>query len=261
VSASTYAQPHGDLLFHWERPRRRQVAIAGFLLLSALLHALGFYIFQIVYPPPIALLPPPAQVSLIAPTTPDATTFLNWLNAEDQALAAQTQRPAEARAFQLPRLAHVPSYVTVKPKLKDFPSPRPVFSPPSAMPPEPVPVAPPSAPPPPLSALTTLLFSDELRDLPVTHPDLKFRATTREAPESARFRVAVDSLGTIRYAFLEQSSGDAALDEEARQYLALCRFQNPLTKSTTVANLIWTSATFVFGNDIQLPPSPTERAP
>ena len=87
------------------------------------------------------------------------------------------------------------------------------------------------------------------------------RATTRDAPESARFRVAVDSLGTIRYAFLEQSSGDAALDEEARQYLALCRFQNPLTKSPMTGGLIWTSATFVFGNDLQLPPGPTERAP
>ena len=129
------------------------------------------------------------------------------------------------------------------------------------MPPEPVPVAPPAATPAPLRAPTTLLFSDDLRDVPVTHPDLKFRATTREAPESARFRVAVDSLGTIRYAFLEQSSGDAALDEEARQYLALCRFQNPLTKSPMTSGLTWTSATFVFGNDLQLPPSPTERAP
>ena len=261
MSAPTYAPARGTLLFHWERPRRRQLAIAGFLLLSAVVHALGFYIFQVVYPPPIALLPPPAQVSLIAATTPEASTFLNWLDAEDPALAAQTQRPADARGFQLPKLAHVPSYVTVKPKLKDFPSPRQVPPPPSAMPPGPVPVAPPAATPPPLNAPTTLLFSNELRDLPVTHPDLKFRATTREAPESARFRVAVDSLGTIRYAFLEQSSGDAALDENARQYLALSRFQNPLTKSITDGGLIWTSATFVFGNDLQLPPSPTERPP
>ncbi len=261
MSAPAYAQPQADLLFHWERPRRRQFAIAGFLLLSALLHALGFYIFQIVYPPPIALLPPPAQVSLIAPTTPEATTFLTWLEAEDPALAAQTQRPPDARAFQLPRLAHVPSYVTVKPRLKDFPAPRETPSPPSAMPPQPVPVAPPAATPRPLKAPTTLLFSNELGDVPVTHPDLKFRATTREAPENARFRVAVDSLGAVRYVFLEQSSGDAALDEEARQYLALCRFQTPLTKSAAIGGLIWTNATFLFGNDLQLPPSPSERAP
>jgi outer membrane biosynthesis protein TonB len=261
VSAPAYAPPQGDLLFNWERPRRRQMAIAGFLVLSTVLHALGFYIFQIVYPPPIALLPPPAQVSLIAPTTPEATSFLNWLNAEDPALAAQTQRPADARAFQLPRLAHVPSYVTVKPKLKDFPLPRPAPSPPSAMPPEPVPVAPPATAPSPLHAPTILLFSNELRDMPVTHPELKFHATTGEAPESARFRIAVDSSGTIRYAFLEQSSGDATLDEEARQYLALTRFQMALTKGLTIDGLLWTSATFVFGNDLQLPRIPTEPAP
>ena len=121
MTAQAQARAPGDLLFHWERPRRRKLAIAGFLVLSAALHAFGFYIFQVVYPPPIALLPPPAQVTLIAPTSPEARTFLNWLSAEDPALASQTQRPSDARAFQLPKLAHIPSYVAVKPQLKNFP--------------------------------------------------------------------------------------------------------------------------------------------
>ncbi|MGH8094692.1 MAG: hypothetical protein ACREIF_14680 [Chthoniobacterales bacterium] len=259
MSASSYAQPQGSLLFHWERPRRRRVAIAGFLLASASLHALCFYVFQVVYPPAIALLPPPAQVTLIAPTTPEARTFLNWLNAEDPALASQTQRPADARAFQLPNLAHVPSYVAVQPKLKEMPPPRSILSAPSAMPPAPVLVATPAKPPPSLIAPTTLLFTPPLRHLPVAHPDFKFRASTREAPESARFLVAADSLGVLRYSFLEQSSGDAALDEQAREYLALCRFQtkpgNPPENALT-----WAGATFEFGTDVQLP-SATERAP
>ena len=260
MNAANYAQPHGSLLFDWERPRSRKLAIAAFLLLSAMLHALGFYIFQVVYPPPIALLPPPAQVSLIVPNTPEAGSFLNWLDAEDPALAAQTQRPADARAFQLPKLAHVPSYVAVKPRLKEFPPSRKVRSAPSGMPPQPVPVAPPATAPPRLNAPTSLFFSNGLLDLPVTHPDLKFHASTREAPESARFQVAVDSLGVIRYTFLEQASGDAALDEQARRYLALCRFQAPLAP-TGNDKLTWASATFEFGNDLQLPPSPPERAP
>ncbi len=72
-------------------------AIAGFLLASAALHALCFYLFQVVYPPAISLLPPPAQVSVIAPTSDDARAFLNWLDAEDPALASQT-RAARGRA-------------------------------------------------------------------------------------------------------------------------------------------------------------------
>jgi hypothetical protein len=260
MSAQSYAQPPGSLLFRWERPRRRRYAIAGFLLASVGLHALCFYLFQVVYPPAISLLPPPAQVSVIAPTSAEARTFLNWLNAEDPALASQTQRPADARAFQLPKLAHVPSYMAVPPELKELPTRRFVHTVPSAMPPAPVPVAPAASPAPPVLAPTTLVFSDALRNLPVSHPDLKFQASLREAPQSTRFRVAVDSLGIVRYSFLEQSSGDAALDEQARHYLVLCRFQSGEGR-TPDQGLIWATANLEFGTDLELPPTAAERAP
>ncbi len=260
MSAQSYAQPHGNLLFHWERPRQRKLAIAGFLAASVGLHALCFYLFQVVYPPTISLLPPPARVSLIAATSPESQSYLNWLEAEDPALASQTQRPADARAFQLPKLTHIPSYVAAPPRLKEPPAAQISPATPSAMPPAPVPVRTTSAPSTAPIAPSTLIFSDGLHDLPVTHPALKFQASSREAPQSARFRVAVDSLGVIRYLFLEQSSGDSALDEEARQYLVLARFQPgpPLTNSPGIT---WATASFEFGNDLQLPPGPTERAP
>jgi hypothetical protein len=106
-------------------------------------------------------------------------------------------------------------------------------------------------------APTALYFSDPLRDLTVAHPDLKFRASSREAPQSARFRLAVDSLGVVRYTFLEQSSGDAALDVQARHDLALSRFQMGEHK---VQDLAWATATFEFGTDLKLPPGAAERA-
>ncbi|HEX4665959.1 MAG TPA: energy transducer TonB [Chthoniobacterales bacterium] len=260
MNAPSLAQNPGDLLFRWEKPRRRRVAIAGFLLASAALHALCFYLFQVVYPPAISLLPPPAQVSVIAPSSPEARTFLNWLNAEDPAFATQTQRPADARAFQLPKLAHVPSYVAVPPRLKEPPARPTIDSVPSAMLPAPVPILPATKPPPPLVAPTTLVFSGALGQLPVTHPDLKFKASVDEAPPAARFRVAVDSSGVVRYLFLEQSSGDAALDEQARHYLALCRFK-PGPPLTNENGLTWATASFEFGSDLGLPPTPAERAP
>ena len=175
MSAPSFAQQPGTLLFHWERPRRRRFAIAGFLLASAGLHALCFYLFQVVYPPAISLLPPPAQVSVIAPTSNEARSFLNWLNAEDPALASQTQRPADARAFQLPKIAHVPSYLGVPPALKELPSRRVGPLAPAAMPPAPVPDAPAAQSVPPVVAPTALYLSDPLRHLTVAHPDLKFR--------------------------------------------------------------------------------------
>ncbi|MEO6970973.1 MAG: hypothetical protein ABI217_08770, partial [Chthoniobacterales bacterium] len=97
-------------------------------------------------------------------------------------------------------------------------------------------------------------------EIPVTHPELKFRASLPAGPENARFRVAIDSLGAVRYSFLEQSSGDAALDQQARQSLALCRFAFP-EKPASDEGMHWASATFEFGTDLTMPPSAAERAP
>jgi hypothetical protein len=252
------------------------VAIAGFLVASVVLHALCFYLFQVVYPPAISLLPPPARVSVIAPTSDEARTFLSWLAAEDPALASQTQRPADAPAFRLPKLAHVPSYVTVPPKLKELPPVPTARFEPSAMPPAPVPAKSAVESPTPLVAPTTITFSGSLGERPVSRPAVKFRASLRDAPQSARFRIAVDSLGIVRYALLDQSSSDAALDEQARHYLALCRFESRAGPEKTRAaqpsiypsqvydetrrQLTWATAVFDFGNDLELPPAP-EPAP
>lgn len=251
--AETYAQPQGELLFHWERPRRRKLAIAGFILASLGLHGLCFLLFQVIYPPTIALLPPPARVSVIAPTSPEARTFLHWLEAEDPALASQTQRPKDARPYLLPKLTHVPSYVAVPPQLKEIPPPAPLRLEQAAMPPAPVAMeesAPASAP---IVAPTTITFSGSLGERAFTPPEMKFAASLPDAPQAASFRVAVDRAGVVRYCFLDSSSGDAALDEEARRTLALCRF-SPNDKTT------WAVATIVFGTDLALP-GPAEHAP
>lgn len=258
MNAPGIAQPPGSLLFRWERPRQRRYAIAVFLLASAVLHALCFYLFQVVYPPTISLLPPPAQVSVIAPTSDAARTFLNWLNAEDPALASQTQRSPDARALQLPKLAHLPSYLSVPPTLKELPPRRGAPHAPAALPPGPVPDAPPTPPLPPLAAPTTLHFSEPLRAQLVAHPGLRFRASSRESPQSARFRLAVDSFGAVRYLFLEQSSGDASLDSQAQHALVLSRFQ---MGPRPTGHLAWGSATFEFGTDLELPPGTAERKP
>lgn len=258
MNAGSYAQPQGNLLFDWERPRRRKLAIFGFIGASLGLHALCFYLFQVIYPPAISLLPPPARVSVIAPTSAEARTFLNWLNAEDPALASETQRPANAPEYQLPKLDHVPSYMTVAPQLKELPPQKVERPEPSAMPPGPVEMKTASPPPPPVVAPSTIRFSGALRERAFTLPALSFHASSREAPQTARFRIAVDDGGIIRYCLLAQSSGDAALDEQARKHLALCRFDR--AQNSANEKLTWATATIDFGTDLTLPP-PAENAP
>src|SRR5712691_8651637 len=118
LTLESVAEP---LLFNWDSPRDRKLAITVFLALSFVAHAACFYIFQIVYPPTVALLPPPARVSLITPDSEEGRTLLRWIDAEDPVLAFTTQRPPEARLRALPRVEHVPSYLALAPALKEIP--------------------------------------------------------------------------------------------------------------------------------------------
>ena len=80
-------------IFNWEGPRHRKLAIAGFIAASFVLHITGFYLFQVVYPPIVSLLPAPQRVNLIAANSEQAVTLLRWIDAEDPALASTTRRP------------------------------------------------------------------------------------------------------------------------------------------------------------------------
>jgi len=262
VSASPFAGLNNELLFQWEQGRPRKLAIAGFLVASAALHALCFYIFQVIYPPTVALLPPPARVNLLVPTSDEGRTLLNWVNAEDPARASQTQRAPDSKTLALPKLNHIPSYLTTAPTLKAPPPTTPDLRVPSPFLPAPVPTRQNQSITPSPAAPTVVTFSDELQNVPVQKSDFKFRGSTNEPPQTAQYLVAVSSAGEIRYCFLQDSSGDPALDDQAHHYLLLCRFT--LEKNTSAnkqENLIWGRATIQFGNDVALPASPEEHGP
>jgi len=254
-----------DLIFGWERPGRGKWTIAGFLFGSLIVHALGFYLFQIVYPPAVALLPPPGRVSLIAPNSDEGRLLLRWLDAEDPALASTTQPLPDAKSLVMPTIQHAPSYLTREPALKELPpGPAPLRIP-SARPP--APVEPPINRVEPVTKIapTLIRFSPELEALGSAQvPELKFSASGLESPQAAQFRIAVNEKGKVRHCFLQNSSGDAALDEQARKYLALSRFSPIENRKSEIENdLTWGSATLEWGNDLtpSSPPNPSPTAP
>jgi hypothetical protein len=257
-----------DLIFGWERPGRGKWTIAGFLLVSLALHALGFYLFQIVYPPAVALLPPPGRVSLIAPNSDEGRLLLRWLDAEDPALASTTQAPADGKPLVMPTIQHAPSYLTRQPALKELPPAPAEVRIPSARPPAPV-----EQPKKQIEAITKIMpsairFSPEFDTLGSAQmPELKFIASGHESPQAAQFRIGVNGNGEVRHCFLQNSSGDAALDEQARKFLALTRFSilhSPASsaeaataaRSSILAALTWGTATIEWGNDIVASTSP-----
>ncbi len=255
MNASFSASAAESLLFSWEPPRRRKVAIIAFLTISLIAHALCFYVFQIVYPPTVALLPPPARVSVIAPDSEEGRTLLRWIDAEDPALAFTTQRPPEARLRVLPAVEHIPSYRAAEPALKEVPPLALDLRIPSAQPLGAVPFVHREAAPAFGPAATSVSFSKELDTFGTpTLPKPSFAASNDEPPQTVRFRVAVSGNGEIRYSFPLNSSGDPALDEQARRYLVLGRFsQSLITTEKADRSLAWGIATVEWGNDVTRP--------
>jgi len=251
-----------DLIFGWERPGRGKWTIAGFLFGSLVLHALGFYLFQIVYPPAVALLPPPGRVSLIAPTSDEGRLLLGWLEAEDPALASTTQPLPDGKSLVMPTIQHAPSYLTREPALKELPPAPPLLRIPSARPP--AAVEPPANRVEPVTKIapTVIRFSPELEALGSAQvPELKFSASGPESPHAAQFRIAINERGEVRHCFLQNSSGDAALDEQARKYLVLSRFTPIENRKSKIENdLTWGTAALEWGNDLA-PSSPPNSSP
>ena len=252
VASEITAEP---LLFNWDSPRRQRTIFATFLVVSLVAHALCFYLFQIVYPTPVALLPPPARVTFITPDSEEGRTLLRWIDAEDPAVAFTTHPVPGARLGALPKTEHLPSYSTVEPILKELPPLKPDLRIPSSRPPGAVHFAARKATFARGSARTYISFSNELDQFGVPSlPKSEFAASNEDTPEALRFRVAINDLGEIRYCLLINSSGDPALDEQARLQLVRSRFpQNRRASNRPDSILVWGIATVQWGSDVARP--------
>lgn len=243
------------LLFSWDSPRRRRTMLAAFLVLSLMAHSLCFYIFQIVYPTPVALLPPPGRVTFVAPDSEEGRTLLRWIDAEDPAVAFTTQPPPGARLRALPKTEHLPSYSAVEPILKELPPLRPDLRIPSSQPPGAVhSIVRTTASNKGIPAMY-ISFSKDLDEFETsTVPQSGFATSNHETPETLRFRVAVNDLGEIRYCFPINSSGDPALDEQARLLIVRSRFSPKKEAGTRHgSSLVWGMATLQWGSDVLRP--------
>jgi len=238
------------LLFSWDSPRRQRTMFAAFLVLALVAHALCFYLFQIVYPTPVALLPPPARVTFIAPDSEEGRTLLRWIDAEDPAVAFTTHPAPGARLAALPKTEHLPSYSAVEPILKELPPLKPDLRIPSSRPPGALRSVARKNVSARGMARTYISFSKELDGFGApTLPQSGF--ATEETPETLRFRVAVNDLGEIRYCFPINSSGDPALDEQARLQVVRSRFsQNRRAGAEPGSSLVWGMATIQWGSDV-----------
>jgi len=275
MNASASAQ----LIFNWDQPRRRSLILGGFIAASFMIHVVAFYLFQVVYPQTVSLLPAPRRLNLMTANSEQSATLLRWIDSEDPALASTTRRPAHMQRREMGKVEHVPSYFAREAALKE-PAPLAVdLRIPSVQPPGPVPIARPVVSAAGGSQPTRISFSSELEQLGgAKFVAANFKTSTNEAPQNAQFRIAVDPKGAVVYCFPLASSGDAGLDELARLDLALSRFPArtvPLARRSLGEDgseveglpsnddsLVWGIATIEWGNDVAAATTkPTPTAP
>jgi hypothetical protein len=243
------------LLFSWDSVRGPRAVLASFLVLSLVAHVLCFYIFQIVYPTPVAVLPPPARITFIAPDSDEGRTLLQWIDAEDPALAFTTHLPPGASLRTLPSVEHVASYSVLQPILKDLPPLKPDLRIPSSRPPGAVRWLTRKTAPATATGKTSISFSKEFDELGApTLPQSRFVTSNKEALETLRFRVAMNDFGEIRYCFPINSSGDPTVDEQARLQVIRSRFPPHIAAgSKPGSSLVWGIATVQWGSDVVSP--------
>jgi hypothetical protein len=241
---SAGAQRHG-LTFEWPLRGKISLVMPGYIAASVAMHALAFYVFQVVYPPTVSIAPPPAVVSLLTPSTPENQAMLAWVAFEDPAAVANPQealpkglldspyQPLWVRAHSAPRTAERAPEPVHPPATQNVLS---IVGSAMRAAKKPDTIAP--------GRGTEVRFSGLLANRKIeTQPDIHLEAATTASLEPARFLIGVSSSGEVRFAFVQQSSGDKSIDQQAEAHLAGMRF------APAEAGLTWGGAIFFWGTD------------
>jgi len=207
--------------FHWDVVRRFPTVLPGFILISLLVHAAAFFAFQVVYPPQASMSAPPPEITVLDPQRPDHQALLRWIDAED---ATPAMTAGNAITDRLLQVSYKPSYATLRtpplmlpeaPVRVQFPPARDPLTVIRSVEPKPlVPAQPPAGDP------TRLVFTGDLGRRPVAVlPPLVVRTKSTKELQPASFLVGVDARGVVQYVMPQLSSGNAAIDGEAADYL------------------------------------------
>ncbi len=238
--------PEPGLSFAWFDRERFPWFLFICVVLSFAAHAGSFLIFQVIYPQRATLPPPPPQVQLLSPELPEYSAIWQRVQAEDPSLVASTFSATPVSLFDV---AYRPSFTT----LRTAPRSVPEVVVPVQFPAVKNPLAiirsadaTASAPAPaPIFLSTRITFSSTLAHRPLEQVPAFVTETAAIAPvEPSRFLIGVTDRGEVRFVFLQQSSGNPALDAEASRALTTATFAQDKVPVT------WSHATIEWGDEV-----------
>lgn len=245
------------LAFDWPQRERFPLLLFGCVFLSLFAHVATFFLFQVIYPQRVTIPPPAPQVELLTASSPENEALLRWIDAEDPALVASAHSVLPARLFDLD---YRPSFATVRTVPRgSVESPVVVSFPPARHPLSIIQSVTPRAEPPARAAVATpsdLSLSGPLRERGLATPfSFHFEQRVADPAEPLRALLGVNTHGEVRYVFLQQSSGQAELDQAALAHLRALNF------SRNDQPVTWGFATVTFGaeaygENLPLPETP-----
>jgi len=214
------ARAERALIFAWERVRRVPLVLPAFLLLAFLGPLGAFFLSRVVSPPQASLPMPPPEITMLDPSRPDHQALLRWAEAEDTA-------PAGSQAGITELLLHVPyrpSFATARTAPLSLPEPEPAAA---EYPPARDPLAlirsadsrPLARAPLPRPAPTRVTFSAPAAARARGDITLALEQRAAEPLETAQFLIGITDRGEVRFAILQHTSGNAAVDAEAAAQL------------------------------------------
>jgi hypothetical protein len=237
-------------LFTWPRRQRSSWALAGFIFLSLMLHSAPFFLFQTAAPhltPPPRTAHPVQLLTALAPDgkpSPENDELLRWVAANDPAIVS---RVPSVEPPALLEVRYSPSFATPRtPPLGVPAEPTTVQFPPARDPLALILGAEPRAAIPPVEITrqeTSVSFSATLAAR--APAGIRFSPVAKSAKpiEPARVLVGVTPGGEVRFTFIQQTSGEPALDREAIEFLTALRFANARA-------IEWGHATIHWGDEI-----------
>jgi hypothetical protein len=262
ATVSTELEEGDGLIFQWYRRAHSRWRLCVMLGLSLLAHAAAFYLLQVAYTPTGSLLPPPAQVLLVPPGSPESAALAHWIDMADPSLMSQPRALTAEQVLGSIPFRYVPSYATVLQAFRPLPAQAPPDVPAQTRKPGPVPAGllPPMNPPaqpgaaaagqPAPASRTSVVLSGEIANRAPHLPPVPPPANRSAKPlERTIFLVGVPLGGGTAWLFEQASSGDAAeggADAAARDYLARLRFGAPAGGPDAS---VWGWATFYWGRD------------
>lgn len=219
------------VIFTWADREGSSWWLAAFIFLSFLLHSAAFFVFHGKDPASPRTIRTAPLVQILSATddpagrSPENDALLQWIATHDPALVARIQTVEPKGLLSVP---YLPSFQTLRTQpLGAPPEPPTIQIPPARDPlalirsvsPAIQPTRPAPAPQPTQIRLSTALET-RVTAMPAITPGTKTTTTVQATIVLA----GVNTEGEPRFAFIQQSSGDIALDAEALTFLRTLRF-------------------------------------